>query len=390
MDEQQNASAKPNTKLIWGAIIVITVLWLGYSFFSPTQKPSETGPVRIGAMLALTGDAAVYGEPMQRIMQLAADEMNAHGGIGGRRLEIIFEDDKCSGKDGANAIQKLINVDKVQAVIGGICSSATLAAAPIAEAAKVLLFSPGASSPDLTGKSPYFFRDYPSDATQGRVLGELAYQTKGWRKVAFIQEQLDYPLGIYKAFSATFQGLGGTVVKEEFAIGVTDFRTQLTKLKAAQPDALFIATQAPAASERILKQLAELKWQPALLISDATAGDQKTVANNRNLLEGALAAEFGIDPSNAKFAAMLVNYKAKFGEDMPYQSYGQTEYDAVYLLRDGIVAVGYNGEKLAAWSRTIKDWQGASGSVTIEASGDRASGHVAKVIRSGKVELFEP
>lgn len=300
-----------------------------------------------------------------------------------------FEDGKCSGAGAASAMQKLVNVDKVQIVIGGFCSSESLAAVPIATQSKVFLFSPGSSSPDLTGISKYFARDYPSDATQGSVLASVAYNQKKWRKVAFIQEQSDYPLGIYKAFSAEFEKMGGKIVKEEFATNVTDFRSQLTKLKAENPDALFVDTQTPAAADRILKQLQDLKWRPALLVTDATSGDAATVKKDASILEGALAAEFGTDPANQKFQHHLQSYKAKYGKDANFTSYTQTIYDSVYMIRDAVLAVGYNGTKVADWVRSAKDWPGASGLVTIKADGDRVGGHIPKVIKNGKVELLK-
>ncbi len=386
---------KTNT-WVWviGVLVVAIVIYLVATSGNvpvPATGPSPAGggqgAVKIGVILPLTGDAAVYGEPLGNVLRLAFEEINGASG-GGNTIEAIYEDGKCNGKDGVNAMQKLVNVDQVKVVIGGFCSSESLAAVPIATSNKVLLFSPGSSSPDLTGSSPYFFRNYPSDAAQGKVLAEIAYTDKGWRKVAFIQEQLDYPLGIYKAFSANFERLGGKVVKEEFPSDATDFRSPLTKLRSQQPDTLFIDTQTPAAAERVMKQLAELKWKVPLLVSDAVSGDLATVGRNATFLEGTLAAEFSTDSSNPKFQHLLQAYQQKFGVAVPYQSYAQTVYDAAYIIRDGIAAVGYDGEKLAAWSRTIKDWPGASGLVTIGADGDRMSGHVAKVIRNGKVELY--
>ncbi|MBI2475846.1 MAG: ABC transporter substrate-binding protein [Candidatus Taylorbacteria bacterium] len=377
-----------NKPKILSWVILLAVIIVGGFFFARTAKaPEVAGPISLGVILPLTGDGAVYGEPALNVYQLAVDEINKSGGVGGRDLVLVVEDGKCNGKDGANAAQKLVNVDKVQIIIGGICSSESLAAVPIAEAGKVALFSPGASSPDLTGRSPYFFRDYPSDASQGRVLAELAYK-KGWRTVAFIQESLDYPLGIFKAFDARFSELGGKTVKEEFPTGASDFRSSIAKLQSQKPDALFVDTQAPAASVRIAKQVKELKWNPPLLVADIVVGDPKTVSENKALFEGAFGAEFGVDPNNPKFQHLLESYKQKYNAELPYQAYGQTEYDALYLVKEGIAAVGLDGQKLAAWSRTIKDWDGASGQVTIEATGDRASGHVLKIVKDGKTELY--
>jgi branched-chain amino acid transport system substrate-binding protein len=159
-------------------------------------------------------------------------------------------------------------------------------------------------------------------------------------------------------------------------------------LRAENPDAVFIDTQTPAAAERILRQMKDLNWKPNLLISDTVSGDLATVEKNAALLEGTLAAEFGIDPNNAKFKAMVEAYKNKYGNEPPYQSYAQTEYDAVYMIRDAIAEVGYDTDKIADWFRTVKDWSGASGLITIGDDGDRDGGHIPKVIRNGKVELF--
>lgn len=380
-------------KWIIGAIVVAAVITIGYSTpKSPSEQTStvSAGTIKIGFIAPLTGDGAVYGEPGRNITALAVEEINKAGGINGRQIEMIYEDGKCNGKDAANAAQKLVNVDEVKIIIGGFCSSESLASLPIAEKNKVVLFSPGSSSPDLTGRSLYFFRDYPSDAAQGRILAEAVYNKKGWKNVVVMQEQTDYALGVYKTFSANFEKLGGSkVVKEEFPSNATDFRSMLVKLKALKPDALFIATQTPAVGERIMKQLKDLKWNPALLIDDAIAGDPKTIENNEAILEGALTAEFGVDLANPKFKHAMQAYKDKYGAEPPFQSYAQTEYDAVYIIRDAIAAVGYDGEKIANWSRTIKDWDGASGKVTIGQDGDRVSGHRLEIVKNGKVEVYQ-
>ncbi len=384
------------TKWVIGVVIVlVVVIGLVQANKKDSNQPSNSdgakskvelsGPVKVGVILPLTGDAAAYGEPMRNALTLAVEDVNKGGGVDGKDITLIYEDGKCSGKDAASAASKLVNVDKVQVIIGGFCSSESLAALPVVETAKVALFSGGSSSPDLTGKSRFFFRDYPSDASQGKVLAELAWK-RGIKKVAFIQEQLDYPLGIYKAFSVRFQELGGALVKEEFPSNATDFRSSLTKLRSQNPDALFIDTQTGAGAERILKQLADLQWKPQLFLTDATAADAKTMETNKVQVEGAFAAEFGTDPTSPQFMHLADSYKAKYGAEMPYASYTQTEYDAVLIVRDAIKAVGYDGTKIAEWARTLKDWPGASGKVTIGADGDRAGGHIPKVVRNGKTE----
>lgn len=384
--EQGNASSIAKTA-IWLVVLILIVGGLiVYGSKGSTKTAKE--PIKIGVVAPLTGDGAVYGEPARNVYQMAVDEINAAGGVNGQQLSLIVEDGKCNGKDGTNATQKLVNVDQVQVIVGGICSGETIPSVTVAAEKKVVVFSPGASSPDLTGISPYFFRNYPSDASQGKTLAEVS-NSKGWKKVAFLQEQTDYALGIYKAFSARFEELGGMVVKEEAPSATTDFRSILTKLKAAKADAVFVDTQTPAVSEKIFKQMQDIKWKPQIILNDVTGGNPSSVTAYKDLLEGALTAQFLADPANPKFTSLLANYKAKYGAELPYgTSYGTTEYDSIYMVRDALLAVGYNGEKIAGWSRTVKDWDGASGKVTIKADGDRDGGHTAEVIKGGKIERY--
>jgi branched-chain amino acid transport system substrate-binding protein len=371
-------------KWVWVVVLIVVVI-AGWMLLKGNKPAPINGPVKVGVIVPLTGDAAVYGEPGRNIIQLAADEINAAGGINGQSIELIVEDGKCDGTSAANATQKLVNVDHVQVIIGGFCSSESLSAVPIAEAAKVAMISPGSSSPKLTNISKYFVRNYPSDSTQGSVLANIAYADKGWKNVAFIQEQTDYALGIYQAFSDTFTKLGGATTNEAFPTETSDFRSIVTKVRDQNPDAVFVDTQTPAVAMRVLTQMQQLGWKAPIFVSDILPGDPETVSKNSTILEGALAAEFGVDKQNPKFAAMTASYKAKYGDEPPYQGYAQTEYDSVYLVRDAVMNAGYDGTKIANWLRNVKNWQGASGPVSIADNGDPVTGHRAEVIMGGKV-----
>lgn len=169
-----------------------------------TTKPATGEAIKIGAILPLTGDGAAYGVPLQKVAQIAIDKVNKEGGIDGKKLEFIWEDGKCNGKDAASAVQKLINVDKVKIIYGGFCSSETLGIAPIAEQAHVVVLSPGSSSPDITNAGDYIFRNYPSDSSQGAILAEVA-KGLGLKKIGMLTEQQDYTVGIQKAFKAAFE-----------------------------------------------------------------------------------------------------------------------------------------------------------------------------------------
>lgn len=374
-----------NKWLVW-LVIAIVVIGGGWLVLKGGNTAQHEGPMKIGVILPMTGDAAVYGEPLSKVLQLAVDEVNAEGGVNGENLELIIEDGKCDGTSAANAAQKLINVDGVEVIIGGFCSSESLSVVPIAEAAKVAVISPGSSSPKLTGISQFFVRNYPSDSTQGAVLAAIAYNDKGWRTVAFLQEQTDYALGVYQAFSAEFEKLGGTVTNEAFPTETTDFRSTITKVRGQNPDAVFVDTQTPAVAMRVISQMQQIGWTPPLMVSDILPGDPVTVRENAAALEGALGAEFTASLGNPLFAAMVDAYEEKYQQELPYHGYSQTVYDSVFIVRDALAAVGYDGAKVAQWMRTqVKDWEGVAGLTTIGSNGDPITGHRPEVITGGKV-----
>ncbi len=374
-------------KWIIGLVVVVLIIWAIAGGDAQETVVTPEGPIKVGFIGPLTGDAAAYGEPFQKAVELAVAEVNEAGGVLGQSLEFVYEDGACAGADAANAAQKLINVDGVKVILGGFCSSESLSAEPIATAAGVLMISTASSSPDLTGISSYFARTYPSDALQGEILADIAFNDKGWTKVAVIQEQTDYAQGLYVAFDSAFAALGGETIREEFATQQTDVRTLVTKLKAEEPDAVLISVQTPASAERVLTQMSDQQWDAELMIADALAGDDATVAEHADQLEGALAAQFGLE-DNAKLDDFVSVYEAAYGEVPPFKSYTTIAYDTVYLLAEGIEAVGYDADALSEWIRGVKNWDAASGSITIEDNGDRSSGHVPQKVEGGAIVAY--
>ena len=371
-----------NGKWVW-IILAIIVIGGGWWVLSRGTN-NDTGPIKIGVIFPLTGDAAQVGEAARNIVEIALEKINADGGINGRDIQLIFEDGKCDGAGATSAAQKLINIDKVQVIIGGFCSGESLAAIPVATQAKVALFSPGSSNPQLTGISPYFARSYPSDSMQGEVLADVA-TNRGIKKMAVLQEQTDYAVGLYTSFNNAFIAKGGETVKEEFPSTQTDLRTALTKLRSSNPDAVFAILQSPASAERFFKQLRELGWKPKLYVGDVVVGFPDLIAANKDLLEGAIAAEFTPDNNASKFQEILSAYQEKYGEDPPMLAYVPGEYDSLFIIADAIRAVGYDGTKIADWlHKNVKDWPGTAGAVTIGSNGDLVTGFQAEVFSDGK------
>ncbi len=346
-----------------------------------TNKTTKTA--KIGVVLPLTGDAATYGEPAKKVMELAAKEINEKIESGGTMIDLIFEDGQCDGKTAISAFKKLIDTQKIAVAIGGICSSETLAILPIAEANNVAVFSPTASSPDLTGKSRLFSRNIPSDQSQGNELAKYI-KTQKWNSVAVISEKTPFALGTTSALEQALKGSGIKLAKEEFSSDIYTFQTQLNKLKQTTPDALFISTQAGPATERILTQLQELAWNPKLLLVDNSLSDESLLENFPNLLEGSIGA-LVVGGENPIAENLRHSYQQTYQENLPFENYSQLEYDAIFLLHAAVTNAGYDGVKVANWLRTqVKNWSGASGLTNIEPDGDRLEGRAVYVVSNGK------
>ncbi len=349
---------------------------------------SDDKPITIGFIGPLTGDAVSYGEPISNSIRLAVDEVNEDGGINGRMLEVVYEDGKCTGKEAVNAAQKLVNVDKVNVIIGGVCSGEALAILPLTEPAKVLVLSPSASSPDLTGAGEYFFRNNPSDDSGGSFLADIVL--KDHKKVAVISENTDYAQALRGVFTESFTAGGGEVVADEsFAPETKDFRSILTKVKAAAPDAIFINPQTEDAGGIIGKQIKELDIEGQLYGSNILSG-AKAVEIGGDNIEGLLLFDSpGLNPNNRKAAAFLDNYQEQYG-DLSIEFYLGAAYDAVHILAKGMKKVGTDSDALRDYIDTMTRYSGVIGAYSFDDNGDLTGiDHVLKKIEEGKPVTVE-
>lgn len=340
--------------------------------------------ITLGALGPLTGDAASYGIDMQHSADLAVKDINAAWAAEGKTLQLQWENGACNGKDAATAAQKLIDVDGVQVIMGGFCSGETLAAAPIAEAAKVLLFSNGSSSPDVTNAGEYVYRDWPSDSYQGTKLAEYA-NDNGWKTVAMVSEETDYAKGIAGAFTSKFQELGGTVNEEKFLTEDTDFKTQLTKLNATTPDVWFVNPQTPVKADVLFKQMKDMGIEGPFLLNDVAGTSGDLLATYGDYLEGSYTATLYIDEASQGVKDFKANYKAAYGTDPLYLGYDLTTYDAVWILAEAAAQVGNNGEAVKAYLDTFAGYDGLSGHISFDSNGDPITGHSIYKIVDGAI-----
>ncbi len=296
------------------------------------EDEGEQSPYRIGVMESLTGPGETYGMVAVQAKKMALDEINAAGGINGRMLEFVVEDSKCSGQDAINAYKKLTDVDGMKIILGTSCSGAMLGVAPLAEGDGVVLFSGLASNPDIANAGDYIFRTQISDIEVGIGTGNLLW-ADGIRTLATITEETDYAEGVRRTSVAQFEKNGGRVIAEErYASDTTDYRSQLTKLFEAGPDALHIAPQSEFAAGAIVKQARELGYRGPIYGETITVG---TTALNiaGDAATGLKAITAAPDPDNEKAQEVLANFRERYQYiTLPWHL--GSAYDDVYIAAE--------------------------------------------------------
>lgn len=351
------------------ALIIIVAIWIGWSVYQ-TSSPNLNEVVKIGVMMPLTGDVATYGQSVKTAVEYAASQ------AGLEQVEIIFEDSKCEGKDAANAINKLINIDQVSVVIGELCSGATLAAAPIAEQNQVVLISPASTSPDLTDAGDYIFRTIPSDALQGAFAADLV-NAQDARRLAIIYSNDDYGQGFEAVLRQKFSELGGTVVASEAVErGSTDARTQLTKIRAASPDAVYIISNSTAATVAILKQMKEVG-----IVNIPVLGSEGL--RSPDIIEGAGVAAEGLIVSSVSSGTseFISGYQEVYGsEPGPFAAQA---YDAFMIIANAIKSGAATGTEIKDAISGIT-YEGASGTITFDTNGDVTGGYDVVIVNDGQ------
>jgi branched-chain amino acid transport system substrate-binding protein len=357
---------KINKNKVVAALVVLVVVSVGVFYVVRARNGAGSGTITLGFIAPLSGDAAAYGETERNVTVMAVKEINDAGGINGKKLNVIYEDGGCDGKDATNAIQKLISVDHVDVVMGGACSAETLAAAPIAEANHVILLSAFSSNPAITNAGDYIFRNSPSDSDVGKLDANLV--AKQYKRVAIISEDTDYSQGVRSVMKGVFEAHGVNVVDDEvFVGGTTDFRTAFLKIKQANPEALYINPSAPIAGGLIVAQAREL-GVTIPLYGNFSLGTPDALKAGGAAMNGVIISDSSKLSSSG--IQLLASYKQEFGADPANQYEMGAAYDRIFILKNAIAAVGDDPEKIKDWLYQMPDYDGTVGTYHFDSNGD--------------------
>lgn len=336
----------------------------------------EDDTIKVGANLELSGGTASFGQSVAEGLQLAIDEINKDGVLGGKQIEIIKADNKSDAAEATNGTVKLINQDQVVAVIGSATSTNTLAQVQIAQGSKVPLVSPTATNPAVTFDKntlhDYVFRTCFIDPFQGTVAANFATSEIGAKTAAvYVDSSSDYSKGLADAFVKAFEANGGKIVaKEAYVAKDTDFRSTLTRIKSAKPEFVFL----PGYYEEvglILKQARELGIDYPFMGGDGWDSPKVVeIAGAKALNNTFITNHYSPQDKDEKIQGFVKAYKAKYKDKTP-DAFAALGYDTGYYVADAIKRAGAaDPKKIRDALESVKDLPLVSGKLNLDKKHD--------------------
>ncbi len=347
-------------------------------------------PIKVGEYASLTGKEASFGQSSHEGVTMALEEINAAGGVLGRKLELLTEDNQTKPGESATAVKKLISRDKVVALIGEVSSGRSLEAAPIAQQAKIPMIAPAATNPQVTAKGNYIFRVCFIDPFQGTVMAKFAQNDLHAHKVAIISSVSNaYSVGLAKFFRETFTANGGEVAAEQkYSEGDKDFRAQLTAVKAANVEGVFVPGYYTEAA-LIVRQARELGITVPFFGGDGWVADQLLEIGGSALNGCFYSTHFSPENQTPIVQEFVAKFKKRWGNQNP-DAFAALGYDSAYVLVNAIKRAGTtDGAKLRDAIAATKDFAGVTGNTTINASRDATKPAAIIAIKDGKLEFLK-
>lgn len=350
------------------AFAVVALFAMSMCFAGGDKESSADGAVvKIGFIGPLTGDYANYGTLCRQAVEMAIDEINAKGGVNGASIKLFAEDSEGDSQKALAAMEKLSSSDKVCAIIGPVLTGETFSVAERAQAEGIVIITPSASHKDITNVGDYIFRTTPSDGLQGEVAGKYWSQVLGYTKLAVLYAKNDYSQGLYESMSEAFTQDGGQIVAAEtFMVGDKDFKTQLTKLKNTDAQAIYLPDYT-AEMAQILEQAAQLGIDKPFLSGDGFLSEEIYSLAGQYTDGVVYTASARVEESN-KNKEFKDAYTARWG--IGPDSFATNAYDATYILVSVIEKVGTDRKAIKTGMEQVKDFEGVNGIINFAPNGD--------------------
>ena len=356
---------------------------------SRSQEGQEQNEIVIGEFGSLTGTTATFGISTKNGIDMAVDEVNKAGGLLGKRVRVIVEDDQGRPEEAQTVVTKLITRDRVVAVLGEVASSRTLAAAPVAQQNRIPMISPSSTNPRVTQIGDYIFRVCFIDPFQGFVMAKFATNTLKVKNVAILRDiKNDYSVGLADVFVENFKKMGGNVVADvSYSEGDTDFSAQLTAIKPRNPQAIFVPGYYMEVG-LIARQAKSLGLTVPLLGGDGWDSPKLTEIGGEALNGSYYSNHSSMDDPNPLIQRFVAEYKARYNE-VP-DALAALGYDTAQILFDAIRrANSTDPAQLRDALAQTKDFPGVTGRITIDQDRNAVKPAVVLRVQDGKLEFVE-
>jgi branched-chain amino acid transport system substrate-binding protein len=335
------------------------------SLLSLEKTTSNT--FRIGEVGSMTGSDATFGISTHRGISIAVDEVNAQGGVQGRRVELISLDDQGKASEAVLATQKLIHQHQVHAILGEVASTLSIAMAPIAQQSKTPMITPSSINSKVTQQGDYIFRVCFVDSFQSKVMAEFALKNLHAKKVAILQDiKSDYSRDSATIFKQLFKKEGGEVILEQsYSAGDIDFKSQLTAIRSTQPDLVLVPGYYTEIG-LIARQAKELGLNAPLLGGDAWDSSKLKEIGGKALDGSYFVGHFSQEGATPEAKQFIQKYQTRFGE-IP-DSMAALGYDAARILIDSFSRTEqpYSSINLRNSIANTRKYKGVTGSITID------------------------
>ncbi len=357
---------------------------------SETAGGSSSGDmIKIGEFTCLTGQTASFGTASHNGAIMVIDEANANGGVLGKKIKLITEDDQSKPGEAATAVRKLISRDHIVALIGEIASSRSLEGGPIAQQNKIPMVSPGSTNQNVTKIGDYIFRVCFIDPFQGTVMAKFSLNSLKKTKVAVLTDvRQDYSVGLAQFFKEYFTKHGGTIVAEQsYSSGDQDFKAQLTSIRAANPEAIFVPGYYNEVG-LIALQARELGIKVPLLGGDGWDSPTLTQIGGPAMEGNFFANHFSTEDKSPVIQDFVHQYKARFNKEP--DGMAALGYDAAKVLLDAVTRAGSTDPaKLRDALAGTKDFQGVTGKITIDENRNANKSAVVLTIKDKQFHYVE-
>jgi branched-chain amino acid transport system substrate-binding protein len=349
------------------------------------SAPTESQEIVIGEYGSMTGATATFGQSTHNGILLAIDSLNSTGGVLGKKIRVVSEDDQGKPEEAITVITKLINKDRVSAILGEIASSNSLAGAPVCQRAKIPMVSPGSTNPKVTQIGDFIFRVCFIDPFQGTVMAKFTANNLKLTQVAILRDiKSDYSVGLADFFEKSFTSMGGTIVADEsYSAGDKDFNAQLTSLKSKNPQAIFLPGYYTEVG-LIARQARKLGLTIPLLGGDGWDSEKLWEIGGEALNGCFYSNHYSVDDTSSVVQNFVSKFKARYEGKVP-DAMAALGFDAAMVLVDAIRRAGTTqSDSLRLALAATQGFQGVTGQTSLDADRNAVKPAVVLEVRDGK------